>query len=273
MTRPSYPQNGGQSPYYPPRHGGQPPYLPPQHGGQPPYYVQIPPQQGGEFTPDGNQQPQKESKKYRIIGFSVGAVALIVVIALICVLVFLGKTITSTNAEKTEEPPASAKVAAADLAQRIQSNIRDGRDISEFLCVAPSEPLKYGAFTPYAIKILYIEGLDIPAQKAFGWAVSHNPQAEIKVEPKSVSSTGASLRYRYDAEELKRLVSDQKLSQLGATREDYEDYVDQQTRYSITDHFTYKVKPKEGGSWCVSDEEWKSVYEGLDLKRWYSEVS
>ena len=191
-------------------------------------------QQGEETSSGDGEQKGKKSKKGRIIGFSVGGAVLVIVIAVVCVLVFTEGSVRSVD----------------KLAEGIQHNIQEGRDISEYLCETPKERLVYGAFSPYEDAETWQGAKDelayLPVIDDIMRALSHNPNAKVKVTKKDGST--AVLDYHYSGNDVKGKISNSSLSATGLTRQQSDLLVDDTFNRQPT--ITYHAE-KRNGKWCV----------------------
>ena len=176
----------------------------------------------------------RSRKKGRIIGFSVGGAVLVIVIAVVCVLVFTEGSVRSVD----------------KLAEGIQHNIQEGRDISEYLCETPKERLVYGAFSPYEDAETWQGAKDelayLPVIDDIMRALSHNPNAKVKVTKKDGST--AVLDYHYSGNDVKGKISNSSLSATGLTRQQSDLLVDDTFNRQPT--ITYHAE-KRNGKWCV----------------------
>lgn len=202
-----------------------------------PNYPSYPQQ---DVNPAEAQQEKQGSKKKRVVGYSVGAVILVVIIV-VCALVF-GKGTTSAK-------------TADGLAEGLQANLRDGTGISEYLCEAPAQPLKYGALTPHLEGVMADEteqsqeSADLqPFIDDMLKALSDNPNAEVKVAKKEDSK--AIIVYNFHADDIKDKISDKSLSGIHMSREEGNHAIEEMTadRHTITYH-----AEKQDDKWCVQD--------------------
>ena len=136
------------------------------------------------------------------------------------------------------------------LAEGIQHNIQEGRDISEYLCETPKERLVYGAFSPYEDAETWQGAKDelayLPVIDDIMRALSHNPNAKVKVTKKDGST--AVLDYHYSGNDVKGKISNSSLSATGLTRQQSDLLVDDTFNRQPT--ITYHAE-KRNGKWCV----------------------
>lgn len=144
---------------------------------------------------------------------------------------------------------------AVGLAEGLQANLRDGTGISEYLCEAPAQPLKYGALTPHLEGVMADEteqsqeSADLqPFIDDMLKALSDNPNAEVKVAKKEDSK--AIIVYNFHADDIKDKISDKSLSGIHMSREEGNHAIEEMTadRHTITYH-----AEKQDDKWCVQD--------------------